>query len=412
MADWNGTLAAVRELGRRGIEVHVASSALLHKARWSRHAAKRLSCPNERDPAKYLEWLLEIGRRSPGIALCPTSDDLCFLYSAHAEDLSRVFRVALRPLTAFQEILDKARLHLHALRVGLRTPHSVFPADAAEVRALAASMRWPLLIKQRTQVFSRTLHKGTTVQRPSELGPAYDQFRGRNGFPPEVLAAWPDCDHPMLQEYLPRGSERIYCLAGFIGPGDSWATRAATKVLSHPRQLGIGLLFEHAEVRPDLEQKLLRLCRNVGYTGVFQCEFLEHEGEHLLIDFNPRFYNYLAFDHARGLPQAYLAYLLAIGAHSELDAEIEQARAPFRPVQGMVYRYGLGTRTQLALERLFRRISRDESERWRSWGHGGPAIDPVWNRADPGPASADLLGLVWNFARHPRSFFRANLPRL
>ena len=38
---------------------------------------------------------------------------------------------------------------------------------------------------------------------------------------------------------------------------------------------------------PIWKQPTVRLCRSLGYVGVFQCEFIEHEGEHLLIDFKP-----------------------------------------------------------------------------------------------------------------------------
>src|SRR5260370_27467912 len=118
---------------------------------------------------------------------------------------------------------------------------------------------------------------------------------------------------------------------------------------------------------PIWKQPTVRLCRSLGYVGVFQCEFIEHEGEHLLIDFNPRFYNYMAFDHARGLPQAYLAYLHALGANEELNAEIDRARQVPPHLENLVYCYHLGTWTQLLIERLFRRISADESKRWRGW---------------------------------------------
>src|SRR5438093_602503 len=75
MAHWYGTLAAVRELGRRGIEVCVASSMRFGQARWSRYAVRRLSCPDERDTARFSSWLLEQGSRDPGMALLRTSDD-------------------------------------------------------------------------------------------------------------------------------------------------------------------------------------------------------------------------------------------------------------------------------------------------------------------------------------------------
>ncbi len=410
MGHWNGTLAAVRELGRRGIEVYVASSRALAQARWSRYALRRLSSPDERDSARYAEWLLKLGEREPGIALLHTSDNSAFVHAERERDLARHFLLATPGLAALREILDKERLQEQAARIGLRTPRTVFPADAAEAQALVSAVPWPIVIKQRTQVCSRTMHKGTPVRDSANLSAAYAKFRELNRFEPEVLAQWPGVDRPMLQEYLPQCSTSIYCLAGFISPGGGhWATRAALKVLSNPRHLGVGLLFEHTEVLPALEERVLGLCRAVGYHGVFQCEFLVLGAERLLIDFNPRFYNYMAFDHARGLPQAYLAYLLAIGAHDELQAEIERARTAPPGVERIVYTDRLGTWTQLYLERLLRRITGEEVARRRAWRKSaGTTIDPLWVRGDAGPGVMDVLVRLQNLARHPRHFFRMN----
>jgi predicted ATP-grasp superfamily ATP-dependent carboligase len=413
MAHWFGTLAAVRALGRRGIEVHVAASGPLQQAAWSRYAVRRLSSPPAYDASAHIRWLIETGRRNRGAVLCAASDDLCFLYAAHERELRQYFQLATASLDTLRELLDKERLYRNAQRHGLKTPVTLFPADAEEAQKLGAKARFPQLFKLRTQVLSRTLHKGTPVTRPDDLVNAHQRFRSDNPFDPELLTRWPDADRPLLQEYLPLSAQRIYCIEGFIAPGgERWATRAVFKVLSHPRYLGIGLLFEHAEPVADLEQRIVRLCRSLGYVGVFQCEFIEHEGAHLLIDFNPRFYNYMAFDHARGLPQAYLAYLHALGANDELNAEIDRAQQVPPHLENLVYCYHLGTWTQLLIERLFRRIPADESKRWRGWHRAATGlVDPAWEPGDPGPGQADVLSQIWSAIRHPRSFLRGNTRR-
>jgi D-aspartate ligase len=409
-ASWFGTLAAVRELGRRGIEVQVAASGRLEQAAWSRYCA-RVSAPPVRDASAHMRWLIERGRREPGAVLCAASDDLCFLYAAHEAELRPYFRFATPGLDILRELLDKKCLYRNAERVGLSTPSSLFPGDAADAQRLGSGARFPQLLKLRTQVLSRTLHKGTPVKRPSDLADAHERFRRDNPFDVDLLSRWPDVDRPLLQEYLPLSAQRIYCIEGFVAPGaERWAMRAVLKLLSHPRFLGIGLLFEHAEVLPDLEQRLVRLCRTVGYSGIFQCEFIEHEGESLLIDFNPRFYNYMAFDHVRGLPQAYLAYLHALGATDELNAEIERARHG-QPTSD-VYCYRFGAWTQLLIERLFRRVPAGEIARWRRWWRAAPGIvDPAWEPDDPAPGVADVLAQIWNAIRHPRAFLRSHTRR-
>jgi D-aspartate ligase len=412
MAGWLGTLAAVRELGRRGIEVRVAASGVFEQAAWSRYA-RRLRAPRVGDASAHMRWLIEAGRREPGAVLCAASDDACFLYAAHERELREHFRLATPTLDTMRELLDKERLYRNAQRVGLRTPATLYPKDGAEAQTLGAAARFPQLFKLRTQVLSRTLHKGTPVSKPADLAEEHARFRRNNPFAPELLSRWPDADRPLLQEYLPASAQRIYCLQGFVAPGAGrWAMRAALKLLSHPRFLGIGLLFEHAEVLPELEQRIVRLCRAVGYSGIFECEFIEHEGEHLFIDFNPRFYNYMAFDHARGLPQAYFAYLNALGAMEELDAELERARHVPPDAKGMIYCYRLRTWMQLFIERMFKRVPAEEPARWQRWLRGGRrVVDPAWEGEDPAPGLADVLAQVSSVIRHPRHFLWSNMRR-
>ncbi len=413
MAHWYGTLAAVRELGRRGIDVHVAQSTLAGQAGWSRFAGHRLRSPDERNVAKYLDWLLKLGRRSPGLALCATSDDLRFLYAEHDVELRQSFLLETPNLGVLREVLDKKRLHEQAARVGLSTPASVFPNNPSEAESLADGLRYPLLIKQRMQVLSRTLSKGTALRGRSEIAAAYASFCSNNTFDPAVLTRWPDAGHPFLQEYLPANSGQIYCLAGFIAPdGGGSACRAAMKVLSHPRHLGIGLLFEHADVIPHLETRLLQLCKNVGYAGSFQCEFIVAGGEHLLIDFNPRFYNYMAFDHARGLPQAYLSYLHAIGDHTKLHNALVAARTPPPEAANTIYCNRVGAWMQLRLERLFGRIPRADVAQWQIWRkRAARVVDPIWEDDDRVPGFADLLMRFREMALRPRGFLRGNTRR-
>src|SRR5688572_20620401 len=101
VADYHGTLAAVRSLGRAGIEVTVADGRKLVPARWSRYAARTLPCPDPMtDSPGFIAWLLETGAKQPGLVLLPTTDDLAWLFARHAGELSRHFVLDAPPLDA------------------------------------------------------------------------------------------------------------------------------------------------------------------------------------------------------------------------------------------------------------------------------------------------------------------------
>jgi hypothetical protein len=147
----------------------------------------------------------------------------------------------------------------------------------------------------------------------------------------------------------------------------------------------------------------------VGFHGVFDAEFMEHDGRRLLIDVNPRFYNHMAFEVERGLALPWLTYLGATGNRDGLRAAVDTCKRAARMSSLQeVYVHRLPLRLMLAIQALTGGMSRDERRRWRAWvfGHEGYIIDPVYQADDPWPALAELALELRQFIRHPRSYLR------
>jgi hypothetical protein len=214
----------------------------------------------------------------------------------------------------------------------------------------------------------------------------------------------------MLQAFRSDAAENIYSISGFVGPKDGQVVaRAAVKVLQRPRRLGVGLCFEEAPVDEAALDGLVRLCREVGYSGVFEAEFVRSGTHAHLIDFNPRFYGQMGFETARSLPLAYLAYLGALGRDSELADELAEA-GKFVPGKGYVYCNRFFFAALLSLQRLGGRMTEAEAERWRDWLKRSRdrmlAFDSVDAPDDHLPAVVSVVSDVYFAARHPRSFLR------
>ena len=181
---------------------------------------------------------------------------------------------------------------------------------------------------------------------------------------------------------------------------------AARKVLQRPRRVGVGLCFEDAPVELDLLDRGVALCREVGYFGVFEVEFVLDGDQHRLIDFNPRFYGQMHFESARALPLPVFAYLAATGDEAGLATLSEEAHG--HDTAGSAYCFQFGHQMLLTLRRLAGTSSAAESERWKVWN--------VRNRERMVDASADaedwLPGVVhataelWRAARYARGYVR------
>ena len=403
-----GTLGATRSLGEQGVPVYSAGNGLLDLSRWSRYTTRALACPPLEDSGRFVEWLLELGAREPGMVLYPTSDETAFLYALHQEELSRVYRTYQPSFDAILAVLDKKRLYEHARAVGMDVPETWFPESIADVERIGRETEMPLLIKPRTQVLSNTHSKGIIVRERAELSARYQDLVRHTVYGKAVLEHFPEAPRAMLQRYLPEGSDQIYVLAAFLDrSGKHFAARSAMKIFQRPRSLGIGLCFEEAPLDPEVAEAARRLALACGYHGLFQLELIKVGDRFLLIDFNPRFYNQLAFDVARGLPLPQLVYSAALGRDEEVARMIAAAKTQHDDGRRVFCNdFGLGT--MLLLQRIAGRMTHDETAHWRAWKaqHRKLAIDPARVPGDPVPGYVDVFAQLYGYARHPRAFVR------
>lgn len=409
MPAYGGTLAAVRCLGRAGIPVTVASDAPAQAASWSRWTTRRVRCPPPQDQPRFLRWLLDFGEREPGHVLYPTCDDLAYLFAREAEDIRKSFLLYQPGLPTLLALLDKKALLAAAAQAGIESVRTWFPADDAALAAVAREARFPVLIKPRTQVLWPSLHKGTRVDRPEELPATYAAYVRRWRYAPLLVAERPDLARPMVQEYHSEAEQQIDSVTAFIdASGAFFAARAAVKVLQQPRRLGIGVCFEDAALDPRIGAALAALCRDTGYFGVFEAEFIRKGARRLLIDFNPRYYNQMGFEIARGLPLPLLVHAAAAGDEPRLRAAIRDAQATPAGA-ARIYCHRLALTITLAAQRLSGRMRAGDVQRWRAWYRRSRrhAVDATFDRQDLLPGLLATASELRRTLRHPRASFRA-----
>ena len=408
MASYHGTLAAARCLGEAGIPVTIADTQMFAPARWSRFATRRTFCPSVQDAERFVSWLLEFGERHPGHVLYPTGDDVAWLYALHHAELAKQFHLYQPSVEVIYTLLNKERLRRACTTVGIDMPQTWLLGESDDVGSLAAQLPYPVLVKPQTQILFWPHAKGRVVRSPEGLRSAYDELVRDNWYSPVLLAYDPGVVRPLIQVYLSSAVQSIYNLSGFVDEtGDLFVVRASRKVLQRPRLLGVGLCFEEAEVDDLLAEKIRALCRRVGYYGVFEVEFIDSEGEYLLIDFNPRYYGQMAFDIARDLPLPLLTYHAALGRRAELRAAVERARAR-GALQGRAYCNRFELNLLLGTQRLAGLMDEADRRRWTEWlaVHQGKVTDSVGNPGDRKPRVAQVAGQLLDYARHPRSFFK------
>lgn len=402
-----GSLAAVRSLGRGGIPVVVADDKRMTPASWSRYATRVMRCPPVSDADAMLRWLLRFGAREERTVLYPTSDEMAFLLSRHRAALDEHFALYQPDLGTILRVLDKRLLLEAAREAGVDTPATFFPATRAEAERCAREAPGPLLVKPRTQLFLELHRKGALAYgSPEDVGEAFDLFRRRNRYLPPIADQHPELTQPMLQRYYPEATESIHSVSGFRSrDGRHLAMLGAVKLLQRPRRLGVGLCFESAEVPEAVRTATTRLLEVLGYYGVFELEFIQAGGRHLLIDMNPRFYNQLQLDVSRGLDLPRMAYAGAVEDELELAALVARTSQSVGP---QAFCNGIGLRMLVGAQLAFGTMSTADATRWRDWQrkHGPSLVDSLAADDDIAPFVAEGASQVYGCLRHPRAFLR------
>jgi predicted ATP-grasp superfamily ATP-dependent carboligase len=406
-ASYYGTVAAIRSLGRAGVPVVAVDNGLLSTGRRSRYSKSYLSSPPF-ESEDWSDWLLAMGRDGIRRAIYATSDAVSFAIADRREELSSVFDLYQPSLETMMCILDKGLLHRHARAVGIETPETWFPQSAIEADRIVREVGGQIVAKPRSQLCASSGAKGLLINSAvAKRGNVYDRLFKHFGLGNAFTKRFPEMAMPMLQRYYPEAMERVYSLSGFRDmSGSHVVMRASLKILQLPRRVGIGLCFEEAEVIPELAQRTIQLCERIGYYGAFELEFVVAQGRMLLIDFNGRFYNQLAFDIARGVDLPRLVYAGATGATEELDRLI--SRVPPRDKErSLVFCNGFGLTLSVAAQQMFKRMSREEATRWREWRktYEGRVVDAIHDSDDPLPAVFDVASRVGQYMRYPRKFF-------
>lgn len=405
-ADYYGTLAAVRSLGRAGILVVTADPTSLCLGRYSRYAKQHLKCPEFESSADWVDWLLRTRQPGTRSVVYATSDAVSFTLALYRDELRRSFALYQPPIDTIINILDKGRLLQRAAEVGFDTPVTWLPKSSKEAGQIARSVGGNFLVKPRSQLSQRTLTKAC-VALANDVPAIFDRYVADANQSSEFGRAYPESLTPMLQEYHPEAVSGVYSISGFRNANGRIVVRAARKVLQRPRQVGVGVCFENAPLDPILAERTARFCEHIDYYGVFELEFIAARSKSMVIDFNGRFYNQLGLDVARGMDLPRMAYAAAMGAQDEV-AHLMTAADATAKLDQFAFCNGLELSLMINMQRLCQSMSAQDADYWRGWAKGADRsiVDTVRDSADPLPHIVDIARHAKSAMRHPRAFLR------
>ena len=323
---WN-SLATVRSLGRRGLEVFCGEEAPFAPCFFSKYCRGHFQYPSpSRDPAGFVDFMVEkVKELAPGgdepYVLIPVHKET-FVLAQHRERLEPHIKLPLTTIENIRLTDDKGRLATLAQQQGIRIPRTWQFDDVDELYRQVPDLPMPVFVKVRTAAAGVGLKK---VETPEELVTTFREFVDGFGLQPG--------EYPLVQEFVP-GDD--YCVTTLFDRGRRVAGMTYRNIRSYPRGTGAGALREtvpHAEA----EEAAVKLLSPLEWHGIAQVDFrIAEGGPPYLIEVNPRFFGGLPQCIAANVDYPYLLYQIAIGQPIGEQPEIDYEKRTETPIVGLL----------------------------------------------------------------------------
>jgi predicted ATP-grasp superfamily ATP-dependent carboligase len=360
-------LAAVRSLGRNGIEVKVADEERMPLAGFSRYCCGVVRYPSpRRDPERFLAFLSSHLRKERYGVVLPVEQDIFYLFSKHRDELGRLTKIPVAKFSAFQTAYDKALTFKAAAALCIPAPTTFFVESRAEVEELARRIQFPVVVKPRMGSGSRAVGYAANAT--------------------ELLTLWQEVHlvqpRPLIQERIPSGGETIGVSVLFNSQSELRACFVHRRIREFPLSGGPSTLRESVS-RPEIADVAIRFLQELGWSGVAMVEFKvdPRDGVAKLIEVNPKFWGSLNLAIASGVDFPALLYRTAV------DGDV----AP-------VLQYRLGVRSRFLPGDLLHFLA--NPNRWRieppffRFREPGTFGD-IWDSSDRLPGFAFPLIMLW-----------------
>ena len=270
---WVNGLAAVRSLGRAGIRVLALDhrpSALGFRSRY----AEPLLTPDPQDEAAFVDFLAALDVE--GAPVFATHDEPLNAIARAADRLGGKFLYPFPRWEVLARIQTKRGQLEAAEAAGIPVPRTAYPASAAEARAAAEELGFPVLVKpSSTEGFKRRFKR--------------QAFRCETAAEVEEAYAQAEPYEPMVQEVIPGGDDELYTLGSYLREdGEALGLFSGRKLRQTPPGVGTCRVGEALWVDEVVDQGL-KLLRALSFHGLSQVELKRdpRDGAYKLMEVEP-----------------------------------------------------------------------------------------------------------------------------
>lgn len=300
------SLAIIRSLGKRGIKVTAGEEYRFAPSFFSKYCHESVVYPSPtKKPNFFIEWFVNRVKKNNYDVIFPVDDDVLESVVNHFQELSLYTKIPVVDKELYHKACDKAETVKIAMKNGIPCPKTYFISTLKEVKALAESLDFPVVIKPRRSSGSRGL--------------VY--IRSRDKLYEKYLAIHERYNWPLIQEFIPPGGSTYGVETLFNRESQPRAVFVHRRLREYPSSGGPSTLRESVK-NSDLALLGIRLLKALNWYGVAMVEFKidPRTNEPKLMEVNPRFWGSLALPIYAGIDFPYLLYKLA------MEGDVESAK--------------------------------------------------------------------------------------
>jgi len=292
---WRKTLALVRSLGRKGIDVTVGERTFLNTSFFSRYCSRRIVYPSPRRyPDQFIDFITKEIKENHYECLYPMEEETLLLLAQHRSEIAKYTSLLIPDSQKIEFVRDKGNLLRFAEAHGIPIPKTIYSLENPE----PDMVQGPAVIKPRISSGSFGI---AYVRKREDLIPLYQKVHAQYPF-------------PLVQEWIPDGGGTFGFSALFDDGSNVKAAFIHKKLRMYPIQGGPSTLREGVQHSQIMELGL-SLLKSLNWTGVAMAEFKvdPRDGIPKLMEVNPRFWGSLHLAIISGVDFPYLILKMARG---------------------------------------------------------------------------------------------------
>jgi len=296
---WRKSLAAARDLGRKGVKVTVGESTRLATAAFSKYCHRAVVYPSPHHrPSEFIDFLLKELSCISYQMLLPMEDETLHLISRYHAEFSRLTYL---PIVSFEKLSfaqRKDKILQMAEKHGIPIPRTWYIDDISQLKKLKNILPYPIVIKPKTS--------------SGAVGICYSDKPG--DFMEQYLSVHQRFPYPLIQELIPQEGPGYGASFLLDERGRVKASFVHKRLREYPVTGGASTLRESVR-RDDIRDMAQVLLNALNWFGVGMVEFKVDPRDKIpkLMEINPRFWGSLSLAVQAGVNFPYLLYRMSRG---------------------------------------------------------------------------------------------------